>query len=170
MNDPAILISAFSFAVAALALGWTIRRDLVRPRVKIEIGARHVDENGLSRADLHPLTNLVIKGTNYGPGAIHIDNLLLHVWYRPWWYRLICKRAVTSVIDLTKGIQPERGPQYTIRKLEMGEPVTKWLPWNEHCFLGQPVTHVGFVDTLNRYHWAPRADVAEVRRLFSTLR
>jgi hypothetical protein len=50
--------------------------------------------------------------------------------------------------------------------LDVGEELTVVFPYDERCFLSEPVTHVGLIDSFGRSHWVPRKHVREAVKQF----
>jgi len=72
-GDIALLISILSVVIAGIALGWNIYRDLQRPTLRINFSVNEIiGTEGVVSHD-----NLIISGTNMGPGKIILNGIFL---------------------------------------------------------------------------------------------
>jgi hypothetical protein len=152
-----VVISAAAFAVAALSLGWNIYRDVVlRARVIVSFSVKWI-----SHGDQETEDRMVLSVVNFGPGNVRFSTMV-SIRNAPWWRRLLRKQQWFV-------ITPEWGHWLNTqlpKTLEVGDEVRVVFPYDGACFLSEPVTHIGIMDSFNRYHWAPRADVREAIKQF----
>ena len=147
-----IFISCLSLFISALALGWNIYRDLIlKPRLKIKFNISNLVQVG----SLHT-THVLLGGTNWGPGEIIIN--MISYKYRPWF--------VLSKKEYTQGfILPDHTNRFNVplpHKLTVAESITHIFNYRADCFLKDKITHIGFIDSYGREHWALKKDVKDV--------
>jgi hypothetical protein len=152
-----LLISFFSLAVAAFALGWHIYRDVIlKPRLKVRVSVSYLLTRGLPERETH----VAVSGTNFGPGPVHCNTVVLR--NAPVWRRLL--RRVEYAVAFHDYQHPMSGCLPS--KLEVGEGLNLLFPYKPDCFLGQRYTHVGISDSFGRAHWARRKDFKSARAAF----
>jgi hypothetical protein len=99
-------------------------------------------------------------GTNHGPGPVNIEMISGQV--TPVWKRLL-RRPQHFVIlqDHTNPLNPKLP-----HRLEVGDTINLFLPYNEDCFLKDPATQIGVSDSFGRLHYAPSVQLREARERF----
>jgi hypothetical protein len=96
---------------------------------------------------------LNLTATNYGPGIVKTGNICVR--QAPLWRRIL--RKVKFAI-----INPDYTNPMSTRlpaKIEVGDRIEVFLPYDEKCFLNSPFTDIGLSDYYGRVHWAPRRDL-----------
>jgi hypothetical protein len=144
--DIAILISVLSFGIACAALAWNIFRELwLRPRLRVS-----VDVVVLGSEVMKPENNILICGTNFGPGKIRINTIRVNrksVFSR-------FKRGAKYGVLIHDYKNPISGKLPIT--LDIGERVDLIFPFEKGCFLAQKPSHIGLSDYFGREHWAPK--------------
>lgn len=98
-----IVISAVSLALACLALGWNIYRDVIlRARVEVWFGILQIFSPGIGAVGAE---QLCITVTNHGPGPVMIQGIVGRT--SPFW-RTVLRRPKHFVIlnDHTNQLNP----------------------------------------------------------------
>jgi len=152
-----IAISCLSLIVAAVALGWNIYRDLIlKPRLKVRFSISKLAMQGV---DEHPIF-FRLSATNWGPGAI-VCNMIVYK-YCPWFGFLKWNKEQGVVIYDFSNRLNEKLP----KKMEVGDTMDQLLGYKIDSVLSQKITHVGFIDSFGRQHFAPRKDVKDAVNQF----
>ncbi|MBN2654975.1 MAG: hypothetical protein JXR79_07705 [Nitrospirae bacterium] len=145
----ALLISIFSVLVAAFSLGWNIYRDIIlKAKVKVSFAVITIIHETMP--DRPQFLN--IKATNFGPGPVTINMICLkesNAWRRL--FRKTKYGIITS--DCTDPLSSKLPA-----KIEVGDKIDLFLPYNKDSFLSLHFNHVGINDCFGRDHWAPRRD------------
>lgn len=152
----ALIISSFSFVVAGGALGWNIYKVFIKPRLKVRLGLYHIVSPGF----VEEIPRLSISASNFGPGIIRLNGVLLKedtLWKR---IRKKTKNAfvIHSYLDPLGAKLP--------CKMEVGESKNIFLKFYKDCFLKEEFTHIGVRDTYDRTHWASRKDYKRTKKSF----
>ncbi|MGY4828201.1 hypothetical protein ACVNIS_06465 [Sphaerotilaceae bacterium SBD11-9] len=150
----ALVVSIASAAIACLALGWNIYRDvLLKAKVVTSFSIVFILHDSLPDRPQY----LNITATNFGPGVTTLSSIVAR--NAPLWRRLL--RKVQYAI-----ITPDYGNAMSGRlpkKLETGDKIELLLPYDAKCLLGHEFTHVGVTDFFGRTHWAPKKQMKKAR-------
>jgi hypothetical protein len=153
-------ISAVSLILASFALGWSIYRDVV---LKASVAVRFAVVSIMAAAGdaiRREGRFLNITVVNHGPGPVTIQTIAGRI--SPWW-RTVLRRPQHFVIlnDHTNPMNP-RLPA----RLDVGDTLNLFLPYDARCFLGTEATHIGVTDSYGRLHLAPPRHVNDARNSF----
>ncbi|MEN6575464.1 MAG: hypothetical protein ABFD90_03910 [Phycisphaerales bacterium] len=142
----AIILSSVSIVIAFTSLFWNIYRDvLLRPRSEVVCGVSYIRHGDKERG---PFIDLRL--TNKGPGTIIVTNIIVH--NGGFLRRLLrIQKKATVMYDYTNELNPKMPTQ-----VAQYQSITQYLDFDKDCFLKGGATRFGFIDTLNRYHWARR--------------
>jgi len=156
-------ISLLSFALASLALGWNIYRDVIlKARVRVHFSiVRVVSEDAQRLVPGERLLSIAV--TNHGPGQVKIT-LIVGRYSVPFWKRPV-QRPQHFVI--LKYLRTNPANRHLPQRLDVGDSLTLFLPYDERCFLSDDASQIGVSDSYGRYHYAPRKDVREAGKQFS---
>jgi len=150
----AILISIFAIATSFLALGWNIYRDVIlKPRLKVRLQISFI-----MHGEYESPTKISIDATNFGPNKIICSSI--HAKNAPLWRRVSRKVEYAIIIHDYTDPYSSKLPC----ELDVGGKCNLFLSFDKDCFLSKPFTHVGIIDTFGRTHWAPKKDVAKLRK------
>ena len=150
----ALIVSIGSAAVASMALGWNIYRDIVlKAKVVVSFSVIFILHEALPERPQY----LDITATNFGPGAVSLSTIVAA--NRPLWRRLL--RKVRYAMVNPDYSNPLSGRLPT--KIETGDKIVLLLPYDDQCLLGHKFTHVGLTDFFGRTHWAPASDLKKAR-------
>ncbi len=156
----AIGISSVSLLLSCFALGWNVYRDVVlKARVRVRFAIIRIVTYGqrFGQGD----QSLQIAVTNHGPGTVRIEMIAGRV--APLWRRLLRRmQHFVILIDHTNPLNPKLP-----HKLEVGDTLNVFLPYDEKSFLNGAGTHIGVTDSFGRTHFAPRKHVIEARAQFA---
>ena len=154
MTTTALVLSIVSLVIALVALFWNIYRDLLlRPRSRVTCHISIVDTRSVN---LGTFINITL--TNLGPGELVLDSIVVKTGGIRERMRNEPRYAVI-INDYDNPMNPAMPTTVAVHRR-----VTQFLPFEQDCFVAQPVKRIGFIDTLNRYHWARHSDVEEVKR------
>ena len=148
-----------SLVIASVALGWNVYRDVIlKAKVRVYFGVFRALAAGQRLADGHRY--LKISATNHGPGPVTIVMIAGHA--APLWRRLL--RRPESFVILNDHTNPlnRRLPH----KLEIGDTLDLFLPYNDRCVLAGTATRIGVTDSFGRVLLAPAKNLAEAREQF----
>lgn len=159
----AILISFLSLAIAAVALGWNIYRDVyLRARLKVSFGLRTIHSPSFSK----PIWRFVLSVTNLGPGKVKIQMVQLRDY--SFWKRI--RRKCRQAVLIHDYSHPLGG--HLPYELEVGAGMDLTFPVepppDENSFLKDGFTHIGISDSFGRVHWSTRKDMEEARKAFES--
>lgn len=152
-----IVISCFSLTVSAIALGWNIYRDLIlRARLKVSFNISKL----VTRGQKEQPTYALLAATNWGPGEIICN--MISFKYRPLF--------VLSKVDYEQGIiiHDYENPlnEKLPKKLQVGETIQHLFPYKKDIFLNGKITHIGFIDSFGRQHFAPAKYIKKAVKTF----
>ena len=153
----ALSISIFSVLVAALSLGWNVYRDVIL-KAKVDVSFAVVTIVHATMPNNPRFLNL--KVTNFGPGPVTIS--MIHAKNAPLWRRMV-RRTNHAVItlDYTNTLSSKLPA-----KIDVGDKIELFLPYDKDCFLNSRFTHVGVNDYYGRIHWAPKRDLKKAYKTF----
>ncbi len=150
----AILISILSIAIATLALGWNIYRDVIlKPKLKVRFRISRI-----IHGEYKSPSKLSISATNFGPGKIKCNGIDMK--YTPIWMKILRKGKYATIIH-------DYNDPYSTKlpcELDVGDTCRLFLPFDKDCFLAEPCTHIGVCDTFDRIHWAPKKDLKKAKK------
>jgi len=154
-NDQiALIVSIGSAIVASLALGWNIYRDVVlKANVVVSFSVIFILHETLPDRPQY----LDITATNFGPGVVSLNTIVAAD--RPLWRRVFRKVRYAFVNPDYSNPLSARLPA----KIETGDKIVLFLPYDDQCLLGHNFTHVGLTDFYGRTHWAPSSDLKKAR-------
>ena len=150
----AIIISVFSVLVAAFSLGWNIYRDvIIKAKVVVSIDKSRIISTSGSSPDY-----IAIKATNHGPGPIILNTISLKETSLSKWYFNLQKYAVL-MYDFENPYT-----DHLPKKLEVGESLNLFFPYDKDCFLRESFTHIGITDSFGRTNWAPSKPLSNLQK------
>jgi hypothetical protein len=156
MKDYAIYISFAALIVSAFSLGWNFYRDVIlKPRLKVRITISEISDGTQTTGPL-----ISLAGVNLGPGPIICNGILA---LKKTWRRYLGRKPEYHYIveDYTNPLS-NRFP----KKLEVGETVHLYLPYNHEAFLNVDPTKVAIRDTFSKLHYASRKSLKETKKNF----
>lgn len=152
-----LYISIFSIAIATLALGWNIYRDVIlKPRVKVRVSVSHIVSSGIP----DQVTKIVVSATNFGPGKVRCN--MVHLRNAPLWRRILRRVKYAVVIEDYQNPMSGRLPA----KLDVGETIDLLFSYNQECFLSRNFTHVGVRDSFGRCHWVSHKEFRKAQAIY----
>lgn len=161
----AILISSLSLAIAILALGWNVYRDvLLKPTlvVKIDVIVAVVPLRDRAQEVTEAMTS--VSAVNHGPGPITCQ--MITARSGGWWRRLFRREQHAVVMPDYENPLSARLPL----RLEVGETGTWLMPYERDGVLHHGPDRVGVNDSFGRTHWVDekrlRALVKQSRERF----
>jgi hypothetical protein len=154
----AIIISIFSVLVAAFSLGWNIYRDVIlKPKVVVTFAIKNIVAVGRAPSP----DNIGISAVNHGPGPLILNTIILK--QSSFWRRLFRKEKFAVLMHDLKNPYSSKLP----RRLEVGESLDLFVPFNENCFLKEPFTHLGLSDSFGRSNWARTGTMKHNRKIWA---
>jgi len=152
-----LYISIFSIAIATLALGWNIYRDVIlKPRVKMRVSVSRIVSSGIP----DQVTKIDVSATNFGPGKVRCN--MVDLRNAPLWRRILRRAKYAVVIEDYENPMSGHLPA----KLDVGETIDLLFPYNQECFLSRNFTHVGVRDSFGRSHWTSRKDFSKAQAIY----
>ena len=141
-----VLSLIFSFAavaIAALALGWNIYRDVIlKAKVKFSLNIVDIIQQTLPGTPRY----INISVTNFGPGRIKI--MSIHAMNATWQKRLLQTKQYGVIISDNANPLSGKLPSW----IDQGDKLDLLLPYDKDSFLKQDHTHVGVYDYYGRSH------------------
>jgi hypothetical protein len=153
-TDIAIAISLVSAFVAAISLGWNIYRDVIlKPKVVVTLAIKNLISAGTPKSP----DMVGISAVNHGPGSIIINSITLKE--TSVWKRILRKEQHAFLVHDYTNPYSDKLP----KKLDVGETLNLFGPFDKECFSKHPFTHLGLADSFGRVHWAKRKSMARIR-------
>ena len=151
----AIIASSISAGVAILALGWKIYRDVKsKSRVTVSLDVVFLPEISGN------LKYLSISGSNVDQVPITVNGLKLKK--RSLWLKVLKKSRYADVIPDFANPLSDRLP----KRLEGGDNIRLFLPYDANCFLQESWSHVGLQTAFGKIYWSKPRNVKKARRLW----
>lgn len=152
-------ISILSLLLAGFALGWNVYRDIIlKARVRVQFAIVSIVGSG-QQIDKAP-RYLRIAVVNHGPGPVTVQTIAGQ--QSPLWRQLARRPQHFVVINDYSNPLSQRLPH----KLELGDSLNLFLPYDRECFLAEDVTHIGVTDSYGRVHYASARDVRTAHAAF----
>ncbi len=153
----AIVLSVVSLVLASIAIFWNIYKEiLLRPFTDITGMISNIHHGGKI---LGPYINLTIL--NKGPGDLIINSIV--VKRSSLIRKILHKEIFASIInDYTNPYNPKMP-----MKIELHNTATQLLTFDNDCFFKEDNTHIGYIDTLKRYHWMKKKHFNEMKKEFN---
>lgn len=157
MNTSTIIIiaSSISAGVAILTLGWKIYRD-VKSRSRLTVGFDVVFMPEISGN----LKHLSISGTNVDQVPIAVNGIKLKK--RSLWRKFLKIPRYADVMPDFANPLSDRLP----KRLEGGDNIRLFLPYDANCFLQESWSHVGLQTAFGKIYWSKPRNVKKARRLW----
>lgn len=158
--DWALAISLCSLLVSLAGFVWNVWSKFIYPKPKVRISfyvGRMVDSTGASPPFI------CVSATNYGPGPVKLHSAVGCARKGPFRRKNLVFNTLHDFpdeTDLTLGPFSGGLP----KQIEPGENFRSYLPLRHQVLKDESVYKVGFYDTFDRYHWAPRKQVKRVRK------
>ena len=155
IEQVAIIISIFSAGVALISIGWNIYRDVIlKAKVRVTFGIRIIIHDTMPGRPKF----VAITATNFGPGTINLS--MIQAKHAPLWRRIFRKVEYAVIMYDYTNLMSTRLPA----KVEPGDRIDLFLPYDVDCLLNREWTHVGIDDYFGRHHWAPRKQIKKARK------
>jgi hypothetical protein len=161
----AVCISLVSACISLFSLGWNIYRDVIlKPRLKVDLcfadAIPHRTGNGtmalMTKREIKTQSTVImLEAVNHGPGSIQC-NSVGGIAGR------FGKKSRTFISPDANHYLADQLP----KTLAPGDTIKVVFPIRSDGFLGQDVKRIGFKDSYDRMHWAPRSSVKAVVRTF----
>ena len=142
------VIAVLALMVSGASILWNIYRDiLLKPKLKVRIQVSKIIQYGQKQKG--PFID--ITATNHGPGVITCESIFAR------------KRALFRRVKHWYIISDDTNPlsAQLPKRLEVGEKLTLFLPYNEKTILAIRPTHVGIKDSFGSLHWADKSSLKE---------
>jgi len=147
------VVSVFALVISCVSILWNIYRDIIlKAKLRVSIQSSKVVRSGKKLG-----TFITVTGTNHGPGAIFCDSFVLRLPAKSLWHRLIGKNLWGTVI-------PDYNNQFCDKlpkKLEVGETINLFFPYENKMFLADKPLRVGIKDSFGRINWATSQSLKE---------
>jgi hypothetical protein len=162
MDKMAIWISLFSILIAAISLGWNIYKEIMRPRLVINLS-------------LSP-PHLIISVTNLGPHKITLENrvILKYSWA---FFNGRLKRNVYEPVDVISNNLIHKSVKdfvisghpasmlVTPHALDIGEKDIFKIDLKSKSFLEKKgIIKIGLLDSTGKIHWASKKDYKKIKK------
>jgi hypothetical protein len=165
--DWALVISILSAAISLASFVWNIWSKFIYPKPRVRVQFSMVTILGDRHGGADDIEVLTLSATNHGPIDVTLTNALI-VWrkylFSPAGFGLL---SVLPVAPMTNDVEEE----FTLRGAHAGAGFPKTLVVGErytvylipaHEALARGDYHdIGFSDSFNRNHWAPRRNIFE---------
>jgi len=154
-----LLISVLAIAIAGIALGWNVYRDIIlKARVKVSL---QISDIIFPEPDTRPTeTYISISATNFGPGKVKIMNIALV--NAPWKKWILSTETLAIVTPDWTNPMSAKLPLW----IEVGDKKDLLLPFDKESFLSRDWSYVGLYDYFGRSHYAPKQDLVKAKRIW----
>jgi hypothetical protein len=151
-----LYISLAALVVSVFSLGWNFYRDVIlKPRLRVTVAITNIITGAEAEG---PFIN--VSGVNHGPGSIICNGVL---GKKASWFPFHRKGPkYFYVMEGYDNLLSDRFP----KKLEIGDSVNQFFPYNEESFLSINPSHIGLRDTFGRIHWASKKSLEEAKKQF----
>jgi len=155
-----IIISLAALLFSGISLGWTIYRDVQRPRFKVSAGIKKVAQKGAPSSE--PFIG--VDAVNLGPMPNKVGLVFVR---KSWWQRKIRNQDITSAFVEVDYAHPATSPRSILsNRIEVGEGASYAFPFSSICFLKEDWVQIGVADGYGRMHWAPKDQLAQMRKSY----
>lgn len=153
-SEQSLYVSLGALAVSIFSLGWNFYRDVVlKPRLRVSIAITDIIRGAESEG---PFIN--VTGVNHGPGSVICNGVLgKKVSWLPFHKK--------KYFYVTEGYDNPLSDRFP-KKLEIGDSVNQFFPYNQESFLSIDPSRIGLRDTFGRMHWASRKSLREAKKQF----
>lgn len=154
--DWALTISLLSFVISVASFIWNVWSKFIfpKPKIRVSFGPRVLMQD--DEPDHHIL---ILHATNYGPGEVTLHMAIGRA--RPSRLKklrhLIFNPLHNFPVELDRTLGPFSGG--LPKKIAVGESFSSYFVLLHKGFRDEPIIDVGFCDTFDRNHWAPRREV-----------
>jgi len=156
----AIIVSFLSLIVAGISLYWLIKREFLKPKVKVDFEL-FIPTSGSGIV----VTNqkLVISGTNMGPNEVRLTGIYLKP--KGVWFKRKLKKGV--FFDWITRLNGHNSDVQLPCTLQVGERKEFNLKYNQDCFLKEDkFVSIGFFDSFGKWHCVSKKQYKKVREQF----
>ena len=144
------VIAVLALMVSGASILWNIYRDiLIKPKLKVRIQVSKIIQYGSKQRE----TFVDITATNHGPGVITCESIFAR---KRALFRRVKPKYWYVISDHTNPLSAQLP-----KRLEVGEKLTLFLPYNEKTILAIRPTHVGIKDSFGSLHWADKSSLKE---------
>ncbi|MGB2806653.1 MAG: hypothetical protein WBC22_02850 [Sedimentisphaerales bacterium] len=157
MSDYEILtitISGFAIVISVVALLCNIYCNVImKPRLKVRLYISIIMQGEYTTP-----SKISISATNFGPNKIRCNGI--HANSATLWRRIFRQ-------DKYAFLTHDYNDSYSSKlpcELDVGETCNLFISFDKDCFLVEPFTNVGIMDSFGRTHWAPKKDIAKARK------
>ena len=151
-----IAISIIALVASIFSVGWTVHRDVRRPRFRVSIAKKLLIGGGGPMSD--PF--LIVEALNLGP----LPNRAGLIFARgSWWRRFRKEDGVHAMITHDPDHRATSPASVTQSRIEVGDQVSYAFPYNKDSFLKENFIQVGIADGYGRMHWAPKRQLKKLR-------
>ena len=162
LNWLPIAISILALTISAFSLGWTIFRDVKKPRFRVDIAKKRIVQQGNPPSD--PF--IAVEALNLGPIPNRIGLVFAE---KSWWQRNILRSSKSRAFISADYAHPATSPlQIRTSRIEIGDTACHAFPYDANCFVNESWTRIGFADGYGRMHWAPKWQVRKLREQYNT--
>ena len=153
----ALILSSASIGISITSLIWSVYAEIfLRPLTTTSAQIGYIFHNN---QEFGPY--ITIHTCNKGPGKLQISNITY-----------LTKRSLKDVIKkkLYRGTivhdwENPYNPQL-LTDIERYETYSQTLKYGENCFLSENIKKLGFIDSMNRYHWVRKKDIRELNKKY----
>lgn len=156
MDILSVFISLAALFFSGISLGWTIYRDIQKPRFKVSIGVKRIFQQ--SSPPSEPIIS--VDAVNVGPLPNKVGLVLLQ---KNWWQRKLGnKDKAHAHIQADYAHQGTSPPSVHSERIEVGELASYAFPYKLECFFNEDWAQIGVADGYGRMHWAPKDQLVKV--------
>ncbi len=154
----AILISVVSILVATFSLGWNVYRDVIlKPKVVVSLAKKNIIGAGVTPSPDY----IGIHAVNHGPGKVILNTIILK---DSSFLKRLKKKEIHAVM-MHDWTNPHSSSLPA--KLDVGESIDLFAPYDKECFLKESYTHLGLSDSFGRSNWADVKDIIKLKEKWS---
>ncbi|KWV56655.1 hypothetical protein AS156_04035 [Bradyrhizobium macuxiense] len=151
------MISIFSLVVSGASFVWNVWSKFIYPKPVVRVSFAMVQIVG---DDLDHIPEVLrLSATNMGPGDVTLSNALIK--FRGHFGQITGYALLSTLEEYPRYLDDTRG-RFGVgfpAKIAVGETFTAYLAPAHWRLAKGDYQRIGFTDTFNRNHWAPRQDI-----------
>ncbi|KJC44114.1 hypothetical protein UB31_21320 [Bradyrhizobium sp. LTSP849] len=164
--DWALVISICSAATSLAGFVWNVWSKFIYPKPRVQVSFSMVRAIRLGVSEDDPPRALMLSATNMGPSEVTLRSAL--VKFKPYWFSEVSHGLLNTLPTMPMSTDYETeyemggGGPFAAgfpKKLAVGESFSAYLVPDHETLAKGNYERIGFDDSFNRMHWAPRRQI-----------